>query len=412
MPRTLAAALLALALALTARAADWPAFRGANSDGIVTDRAAPTKWSATENVVWKADVPGIGHSSPVVAAGRVFLTSFDPASNDRLLLCYDRATGKQLWKQTVLTAAPEKMHKNNTPASASPVTDGKHVWCTFLDVDKVAVACYDAAGKRVWLKHPGPFLSHHGFCGTPALHNGLLFVNGDSDGEAFLAALDPTTGELKWKVERPNRVRSFSVPRVLSVKGKDQLVLAGSKSVCAYEPPTGKLLWKVDSVTDKFVATVAHHGGLVYATGTSPKNTLLAIDPTGTGNVTETHVKWSDTKTATYVPSPLAHDGRLFVLSDAGIATMLDARTGKKLWSERLNGRLFHASPLLVNGLIYATAEDGTTYLLKWGDEFEEVAKNSLAEGCHATPAVSDGQLFFRSAEHLWCVGAAPNVKK
>jgi hypothetical protein len=151
MPRTLAAALLALALALTARAADWPAFRGPNSDGTVTDRAVPTKWSATENVVWKADVPGIGHSSPVVAAGRVFLTSFDPATNDRLLLCYDRATGKQLWKRTVLTAAPEKMHKNNTPASASPITDGKRVWCAFLDVDKVAVACYDAAGERAWL---------------------------------------------------------------------------------------------------------------------------------------------------------------------------------------------------------------------------------------------------------------------
>jgi outer membrane protein assembly factor BamB len=220
---TAAARLLALSLgfvfavSLSARGGDWPGWRGPKGDGIVTDPGVPTKWSATENVAWKAAVPGLGHSSPVVSNGRVFVTSFDPDTNERLLLCYDRADGKRLWRTTVLTAAPEKMHKGNTPASSTPAADGERVYVTFLDGEKVAVACYDFAGKRVWLKTFDGFVSHHGFCGTPVIHGDAVVVNGDSDGDAFLAALDARTGETKWKVERPNRVRSFSVPVFVDV---------------------------------------------------------------------------------------------------------------------------------------------------------------------------------------------------
>lgn len=403
--RIVLALLLALTLAPTLLAADWPAWRGPKGDGVVNDPAVPTKWSATENVVWRVDVPGTGHSSPVVSNGRVFLTSFDPASNERLLLCFDRSDGKLLWKKAVLSAAAEKMHKNNTPASSTPASDGKHVWAAFLDGDKVTVSCYDFAGKQVWLKAFDGFACNHGFCGSPVLYGHLLIVNGDSDGEAFVAALDKKTGETKWKADRPNRVRSFSVPVFVDVKGKTQMVLAGSKSVTGFDPATGKALWVADSTTDKFVATVAFTEGLVFATGTSPNSTLVALDPTGTGNVTKTHTKWSDTKTAAYVPSPLAFGNRLFVLSDTGVATLMEAKTGKKLWSERLGSRLHNASPLLINGLIYCPASDGTTFILKPGDEYELVQKNALGEELHATPAVSDGRLFVRTANGLWCLG-------
>jgi outer membrane protein assembly factor BamB len=412
--RALSWVVLVASLALTPalRAADWPVWRGPKGDGIVADRAVPTKWSATENVVWKVAVPGIGHSSPIVSNGRVFLTSFDPETKDRLLLCFDRTSGKRLWQQAVLTAVPEKMHKNNTPASSTPASDGTHVWVTFLDGEKVAVACYDFAGKCAWLKTFDGFTSHHGFCGTPVLYRDSVVVNGDSDGDAFLAALDKKTGETKWKVERPNRVRSFSVPLFVDVKGKTQMVLAGSKSVAGFEPTTGKQVWVADSATDKFVATVAFTEGLVFATGTSPNSTLVALDPTGNGNVTKTHARWSDTKIAAYVPSPLARGNRLFVLTDSGVATLLEAKTGKKIWSERLGSRLHHASPLLVNDLIYCLADDGTTFLLKWDDEFELVEKNALGEECHATPAVSDGHLFIRSATSLWCIAQKPEGAK
>jgi outer membrane protein assembly factor BamB len=190
------------------------------------------------------------------------------------------------------------------------------------------------------------------------------------------------------------------------------MVLAGSKSIAAYEPNTGKQIWVVDSPADKFVATVAFADGLICATGTSPVSTIVGINPTGTGNVTKSHVKWFGAKVAAYVPSPLGFGKFFFVVSDSGIATLLEAETGKPLWSERLGSRLHHASPLLVNGLIYCLADDGTTFILSAGDEFEVLGKNALGEECHATPAVSDGQLFIRSAAHLWCIGAKPGGEK
>ena len=183
------------------------------------------------------------------------------------------------------------------------------------------------------------------------------------------------------------------------------MVLAGSKSVAAFDPRTGKQLWVADSATDKFVATVAFADGVIFATGTSPNETLVGVRPTGAGNVTRTHVLWSGKRGAAYVPSPLGFGKRFFVLSDTGIATLLEAATGKPIWSERLGSRLHHSSPLLVNNLIYCLSDNGTTYVLKSDDEFEVVAKNALGEECHATPAVSDGQLFIRSTTSLWCIG-------
>jgi outer membrane protein assembly factor BamB len=394
----------AITLAVPVRSADWPVWRGPKGDGIVTDPAVPAKWSATENVLWKVEVPGLGHSSPIVSNGRVFLTSFDPRTNDRLLLCFDRKDGKLLWRQTVLTTAVETIHKNNTPASSTPAADGAHVWVTFLDGEEIAVACHDFAGKQIWLKKFGGFASQHGFCGTPTLHEDLVFVNGDSDGDAFLAALDKQTGESRWKTERPNRKRSFSTPLMIESSGKAQLVLAGSKSVAAFEPKTGKQIWVADTATEKFVATVAYADGVVCATGTSPANTLVGIKPDGAGNVTKSHVLWSGTRGAAYVPSPLGFGKRFFVLTDDGVATLLEARSGKVVWSERLGSRLHRASPLLVNDLIYCLADNGTTFVVQSGDDFEFVAKNALAEECHATPAVSDGQLFIRSVTSLWCI--------
>jgi hypothetical protein len=399
------AALASLFFASVSLAADWPVWRGPKGDGIVNDPAVVQHWSATENVVWKVPVPGIGHSSPVVSAGRVFLTSFDPDTKDRLLLCFDRKDGKLLWRKTALSADAEKMHRNNTPASSTPAADRSHVWVTFLDGAKIAVACYDFSGKQQWLKSFNGFVSPHGFCGTPTLFENFVIVNGDSDGDAFLAALDKKSGETKWKTERPNRTRSFSTPLLIEVGGKTQMVLAGSKSIAAFDPKTGKQQWVADSTTDKFVATVAFADSVVCATGTSPNHTLVGIKPGGSGNVTKTHVLWSDTRGAAYVPSPLGFGKHFFVLSDAGIATLLEAKTGKVIWSERLGSRLHHASPLLINDLIYCLADDGTMFVLKSGEEFEIVSKHTIREECHATPAVSDGQLFIRSATSLWCIG-------
>ena len=325
MTRLLALLLLPATLA----AADWPAFRGPTGDGVVTDPAVPATWSATENVVWKVPVPGLGHSSPVVSNGRVFLTAFLPDTGDRVLHCFDRADGKELWRKAVLTAPPEKMHKNNTPAIATPAADGSHVFVTFQNGDRIAAACHDFAGRRVWLKEFPGFASPHGFCGSPVLFDKLMILNGDSDGDAFVAGLDKTTGEAVWTTPRPNRVRSFSTPLFITVNDKPQMVLAGSRSVAGFDPHTGKQVWVADSPTDKFVAAAAFADGVVFATGTSPKHTLVGIRPDGTGNVTKSHVLWTDTRGASYVPSPLGFGKYIFIVNDAGMATLLEAKTGK-----------------------------------------------------------------------------------
>lgn len=393
--------LLVAVFGCLAVAADWPTWRGPASDGAVTDAAIPTEWNPTRNIAWKVPVPGIGHSSPVVAGGRLFLTSC--VDKDRCVLAFDAVTGRQLWMKSIGAAELEKMHKNNSPASATPVTDGGHVWAAFLIDGSITVACLSSTADTIWTRTFPGFVSPHGFCGTPILSGDKLIVNGDSDGEAFLAALDRKTGDVIWKTARPNRTRSFSVPVILTVNDKPQLVLAGSKSIAAYDPADGKQIWVADSPTDKFVATAVFADGHVIATGTSPVSTLTAIRPDGRGNITKSHVAWNVSRGAAYVPSPVAVGKNVFVQADDGQATLLAARTGKVVWAERL-GRLHNASPLLVNGLIYSLAEDGTMYVVRPSPEFEIVSKNALGEPCRATPAVADGRLYLRAASHLWCV--------
>jgi outer membrane protein assembly factor BamB len=395
--------LAALLLTGPAAAGDWPGWRGPYGDGTCDDPAVPLRWSETENVGWKVPVPGNGHSSPIVWGERVFLTT--AVDTDRVLLCVDRRDGRTLWKRTVLTAPIEKMHANNSPASATPVTDGQHVWVTFLDAPNMVAACFTVDGDLVWKKAVGEYLSQHGFCSSPVLYKDLLILNGDSDGDAFLAALEPRTGRERWRTARPNRTRSFSTPLVIDVHGRPQMVLSGSKSIAAFDPATGEPLWVVDSPTDKFVATVACADGVVLATGTSPAHTLVGIRPDGRGNVTKTHVLWGDLKGAAYVPSPVAIGRHFFLVSDAGIASCIEARTGKKLWTERLGAR-HKASPLVIGKYVYSLADDGQMFVLKADTRFEVVSRNRIDGNCHATPAVSRGQLFIRTTEYLYCIGA------
>jgi outer membrane protein assembly factor BamB len=389
-------------IASIAAAGEWPTWRGPNADGSVTDQAIPKTWSATKNVAWKVPVSGIGHSSPIVANGKVFLTTC--IDMERCVVCVDALSGKKLWQTPVQAADIEKMHKNNTPASSTPVTDGKHVWATFLTGNAITVACLNDAGKIVWTKSFDGFTSPHGFCGSPILDGDRLIVNGDSDGDAFIAALDKNTGKPIWRTPRPNKTRSFSVPVLLTIDNKKQLVLAGSKSITAYEPTTGEQIWVADSATDKFVATVVYADGLVLATGTSPVSTLAAIRPDGKGNITKSHVAWSTNKGAAYVPSPVAVGKNVFVQSDDGRAFYLEAATGKIIWQERL-GKKHHASPLLINGLIHSLDEDGTMYVIRPSEKYDLLEKNAIGEECHATPAVADGKLYIRSTQHLWCIG-------
>ena len=407
--RTLLIPLLLAISAGFAAAEDWPAWRGPRSDGTVTDRGFPLTWSATENVKWKTELPGTGHSSPIVSRGKVFVAGCIEAEKKRVLYCLDRATGKILWQRTAVVSNLEQKHNENSWASSTPAADGERVFITFLDAPRMRVYCYDYDGNKLWEKNPGEFHSVHGFCSPPMLYRDMVIVNGDQDAPkgktAFLVSLDAKTGAERWRADRPNKLRSYCPPVVIDAAGKKQLVLTGSKCVASYDPDTGTQNWLINGPTEQFVSSMVLHNGILLLTAGYPDHWIMAIDPTGSGNVTKTHVLWSKPKEGGYVPSPVAFAGKLFLVDDRGIASCWDVKTGKEYWKERLSGKGHHASAVAADGRIYFTADDGTTFVLKSSDEFEVLAKNPLGERVYASPAFSDGDIFIRGSRYLWCVG-------
>lgn len=428
--------LLALALSLfvanVAFAEDWPCWRGPRLDGRSAEKGLPTKWSAKDNVAWKTPLPGVGHSSPVVHGDRVFVTSCLLKEQERVLLCLDRRDGKILWQRTVVESPLEPKHRLNSYASSTPATDGEHVWVTFLrlrpktDKDgpirkprekspvpanlhaEMVVACYTVAGDKVWEKVPGQFYSRHGFCTHVVPYKDTLLLNGDQDAEAYLVALDKQTGEEKWRVDRPNRVRSYCAPLIVNAGGKTQMVLTGSLCTTGYDPDTGKLLWIMDGPTEQYVASPVFGDGLLFMTAGFPDYHNWTIRPDGAGNITKSHVAWHEARTvarkASYVPSPLYVPGHFWVISDLGNLSCFEAKTGRRVFLEKL-GTHHSASPVLADGHVYLTDDAGVTYVLKAGGTFEVVSQNSLGEECYSSPAVSQGQLFIRTLGHLWCIG-------
>jgi outer membrane protein assembly factor BamB len=393
-----------------ASAEDWPGWRGPRADGTVTDKGYPLTWTATENVRWKLDLPGTGHASPVVSKGKVFVTGCVEADKTRALYCADRRTGKLLWEKAVVVSNLEKKHIENSWASSTPAADGERVYVTFLDQPQLRVYCYDYEGKLLWEKNPGEFHSVHGFSSPPLVYKDLVIVNGDQDApagqKAFIVAFDKKTGAEKWRIDRPNKLRSYCPPVVVEAAGKTQMVLTGSKCVASYDPDTGKQYWIIDGPTEQFVSSMVLHDGVLLLTAGFPVHWVMAIKPDGSGNVTKTHVLWSKKGEGGYVPSPVADRGKLYLADDQGVASCWDVKTGRLYWKERLSGKGHHASAVAADGRIYLTADDGTTFVLKAAEEFEILAKNPLGERVFSSPAFSDGDIFIRGAKHLWCVGA------
>jgi outer membrane protein assembly factor BamB len=321
-----------------------------------------------------------------------------------MLYCLDRRTGEKKWEKLVLTANLEHKHNLNSYASSTPATDGKHVWVSFLDVDKALVVCYDFDGKEIWRKEPGKFASTHGFCSPPILYKGLVILNGDHDGDGYLVALDKATGEEKWHTSRPNKTRSYCPPVLINAAGKTQLVMSGSKCVATNNPDTGKQIWIVDGPTEQFVASPVYANGVIFLTYGFPKLGVMGIKPDGTGNVTETHVLYNIENGGGYVPSPIAQGDICFVVRDTGIAACYEAKSGERKWDKRL-GRHHSASPVSAEGRLYFVDDEGRTWVLKASDKFEILAKNDLGAECYASPAIARGQIFIRTLNNLYCIG-------
>ena len=404
LPATLLLAFFIVGTA-TALAENWPGWRGPRQDGSSIETNIPVHWSATSNVVWKAELPGLGHASPIVHGDRVFMASSVTEDQARLLLCLDRKSGKVLWQRTVLTAPLEAKHTLNSFASSTPATDGELVYAAFLDRDQMFVAAYDFTGTLRWAVRPGPFFSHHGFCSSPVLYQDLVILNGDHDGDSYLIALARADGHTVWKTIRENHTRSYCAPIIRQMAGKTQMVLSGNKCVASYDPENGKRYWIIDGPTEQFVASpvFSEQTGFVYITAGYPDHHILAIRPDGTGDVAQTHIVWRTTRGAAYVPSPIIEGGHFLVVSDSGVAHCFDAQTGRLTWSERTGEE--HASLVSAEGRVYFLNDRGVMNVVKPGPEFVLLARNDIGERCFASPAISQGQIFLRGDKHLYCIG-------
>ena len=404
--RTFLLAVCSFVLVATAnvQAENWPSWRGPRGDGTSLETRVPVKWSASENIAWKTELPGIGHAAPIIWGDLIFTVTALPESLERVLLCLDRKTGKIQWQKTVVTAPLEKKHGENSYASATPATDGKKVFVAFLDGPSVVVAAYDFSGNQLWTVKPGTFASEWGFASSPQIFGDRLIINCDSKDENFLAALSLTDGKTLWKTKRPNPSQSYSTPLIRKMAGRDQIIQAGGKSVSSYDPKDGRCLWTVDGKYSDFVASPVYSdpAGLVLTSSSWPNRLLMAIKPDGSGNVTATNVAWSSAPGAPYVPSPVAA-GEYFLTVAATKAFCLKAATGETLWQQELGPH--HASPVVANGSVYFLSDNGVMNVVKAGPTFELISRNELGEKTFAQPAISQGQLFIRGFKSLYCIG-------
>ena len=408
--------------ATTSKAEFWPGWRGPRGDGTCIEQEVPTNSPSQADVataksawdpagaIWKAEIPGQGHASPIVWGDRVCTATALPATQERVLLCLDRASGKILWRQTVVQGPLEKINKENSHASGTPATDGERVFVAFRVGDDIVVAAHDlASGKQLWLVRPGTHTGEWGFSNEPVLFKDKVILDGDSKGDSFLVALSRHDGKTRWRVNRSHQGISYSAPLIREMAGRTQLIQCGDRCVASFDPETGKQLWTVDGPSQEFVATPVYseNAGLVFVSSSWPKQILLAIRPDGSGDVTGTHVVWRDSKGAPYVPSLIVAGDFLLSVNNAGVAFCYEAATGKVLWQEKL-GR-HHASPVLMGGLVFFINDNGEVNVIKPGPDFERIAKYELAEQCYASPAISNGQVFLRGFKHLFCIGRSAN---
>ena len=388
---------------------DWPWWRGTDLTGIASaDQHPPVKWSDTENVVWSAPVPGRSHGSPIVVGEQVVLTAADAERNVQSVLCFDRTTGKRLWETIVHEGGLDvKNNEKSSMASASAACDGKRYFVNFLNGDSVYMTALDRDGGKLWQTKLSKYINHQGFGSSPLLYKDLVIGVSDNKGGGAIVAMNRATGAIVWKKDRPAKP-NYPSPVIFNVGGKDQLFLTGCDLVTSLNPLTGETFWEVEGATTECVTTTVTDGKHIYTSGGYPKNHVSAIvADDGSGKMA-----WEN-PTRSYVPSLLSRDGYLFAVMDAGIAMCWKSDTGKEVWKGRLGGT-FSSSPVMVGDLIYASNEEGETYIFKASAEkLQIVATNKLGTSVFSTPAICGNRLYNRVAvdkdgkrqEFLFCIG-------
>jgi outer membrane protein assembly factor BamB len=401
-----------LLLALVLASADqWPEFRGPSGQGHASDTGLPLDWSESRNVVWKTPVAGRGWSSPVVADGRIWLTTSTETTEGRRgvslrALAFESATGREIVNTEVFRVdRPEALNGKNSYASPTPIADGDRVYVHF---GAQGTAALTTAGDVVWRTRLD-YQSQHGNGGSPIRYGDLLIVNCDGnggEGDAYVVALDVKTGKTRWKATRRSPAdQAYTTPLVIRVGERDEIVSVGAYRAAAYDPANGKEIWRV-SYEDGFsnVPRPVFGQGLVFIATGFQQPSLIAVRPDGTGDVTRSHVAWTLRRGAPLTPSPIVVGDQLFVVNDTGIATCVDAKTGTIQWQQRLGGN-YSASPIYADGRIYFPSEEGVTTVIEPGTAFKQLAVNSLDGAILASMAVAEKAFFVRTHSHLYRIG-------
>jgi outer membrane protein assembly factor BamB len=412
---------LVVALALswlcvaTATADNWPQWRGPFLNGTCAEKNLPVKWSTEENVIWKLAMPSWTGATPIVWGEVIFLSVAD--GSELYLWCVDRTKGEPLWKKH-LGSGNTKMRKQNM-SSPSPVTDGSIVW---VMTGTGILKAFDFKGNELWVrdiqKDYGRFGLNWGYASSPLLYEDALFVQVlhgmRTDDPSYLLRIDKKTGKTVWRVERPTNAimespDSYTTPALVR-QGKDvEIVITGGDCVTGHDPVTGKELWRANGLNPnnnpnyRIVASPVVYDGVVYApTRVKP---LLAIRAGGRGDVSQTHRLW-EFDHGPDVPTPVTDGKYFYVVSDQGVMWCLDAKTGTPIWGpQRIKPGTYSSSPVLADDKLYVTSEDGLTTVVKAGPKFEVLAENSLEDYTLSSPAISEGQIFIRTAQHLFCIG-------
>jgi outer membrane protein assembly factor BamB len=401
---------ISTSFAAALRAQDWPQFRGPTGQGVSTVKRAPLQWAeASANLKWKSPIEGLGWSSPSVQGDRIWLTTALEDGKSLRAVCLDLNSGEQIHNLEVFEQEePGRVHKKNSYASPTPWIDGERVYVHF---GAHGTACLTTGGEIVW-RHVFEYKHQHGSGGSPVIFEDLLIINCDGTDVQFIAALNKHTGEEVWRTTRAhisrerlagekNAPMGFSTPLLVEIDGVMQIVSTGADHVAGYNARTGEELWWSTYDGYSLVPRPVVGHGMVYVCSGYGKPLVYAIRLGGKGDVTESHAAWSLERGAPHSPSPLLVGDELYVVSDGGVATCLDAESGEVHWQERLGGN-FSASPLLAAGRIYFLSETGETIVIAPGKEFKELARNQVDGQTLASLTPLEGAMLLRTGTHLY----------
>jgi outer membrane protein assembly factor BamB len=403
--------LAALFLPPGSAAQEWTRFRGPNGTGISTAQGIPVEWTE-QDFRWRVAIPGVSHSQPVIWGDKLFLLTATAAGDERALLCFDKHEGRELWAKRYALPTHRPQNRNASYANGSAVVDASRVIACFVSQEHFWVRAFDHTGRDLWAHDLGPFESQHGHGASPMIYEHTVIVTNDQMGESFVIALDLETGQSVWKTPRRSTRggTAYGTPCLHTrPDGTPELLFTSqSHGISSLDPRTGALNWEAPVYNKRMVASPVVAGDLVIGScgqGGGAGNYLSAVKLGGRGDVGKTHVAYTLRRATPYVPTPLHVNGRLYLISDAGIASAIEPATGREIWSERLRAEFF-ASPVLIEDRIYCPTTKGEMIVLATGDTFQLLARNPIGEGTHSTPCVDGDRIYVKTFTHLVCIGA------